>query len=225
LARQVFEAFDGSFAPGVGAIAIGNPVRRAIFDCTQRPPDALLDSDRPIRLLVLGGSQGALVLNQTVPAALARIPESARPVVRHQAGRSLDQAQRGYTESGIAANCVRFIEDMAEAYAWADIVVARAGALTLSELAAAGVGAILVPYPHAIDDHQSRNAAHFVSAGAAVVVPQAELDAGRLATELNRLLSDRVKIVDMGVRCRALMHVDAAEQLADACVSLAGGQR
>jgi UDP-N-acetylglucosamine--N-acetylmuramyl-(pentapeptide) pyrophosphoryl-undecaprenol N-acetylglucosamine transferase len=225
LANRVFEAFSGSFAPDVGAIAIGNPVRRSIVNCADAESNSLVASDRPIQLLVLGGSQGALVLNQTVPAALARIPVAGRPVVRHQAGRGLEQANRSYAEADVAGNCVRFIDDMAEAYAWADIVIARAGALTLSELAAAGVGAILVPYPHAIDDHQSKNAEHFVRAGAAVVVRQDELIAERLATELNRILADRAAIVDMGVRCHALMRVDAAEQLADACMNLAGGRR
>jgi UDP-N-acetylglucosamine--N-acetylmuramyl-(pentapeptide) pyrophosphoryl-undecaprenol N-acetylglucosamine transferase len=225
MANRVFEAFTGSFAPGVGAIAIGNPVRRSIVNRRKSESSSLLASDRPIRLLVLGGSQGALVLNKTVPAALARIPAANRPVVRHQAGRSLDQAIDSYAEAAVEAGCVGFIDDMAEAYDWADIVIARAGALTLSELAAAGVGALLVPYPHAIDDHQSKNAEHFVRAGAAVVVRQDELNAERLATELNRILADRAAIVDMGVRCHALMRVDAAEQLADACMNLAGGRR
>lgn len=225
LADRVFEGFSGSFAPGVDAIAIGNPVRRSIFNRVSSEPNSLIDSKRPIQLLVLGGSQGALVLNQTVPAALARIPADRRPVVRHQAGRSLDLAIASYADAGIEANCIRFIDDMAEAYDWADIVIARAGALTLSELAAAGVGAVLVPYPHAIDDHQNRNAQHFVAAGAAVVVQQDELNAERLATELDRILVDRAAIADMGMRCRRLMRADAAEQLADACITLAGGRR
>lgn len=225
LASRVFEAFSGSFAPGVDAATIGNPVRRSIFNRRQSESDSLLATDRPIRLLVLGGSQGALILNQTVPAALATIPAARRPIVRHQAGRSLDQATSSYAAADVDANCIAFIEDMAEAYGWADIVIARAGALTLSELAAAGVGAILVPYPHAIDDHQSKNAQHFEEAGAAVIVRQDELDAQRLATELDRLIADRAAIAAMGVHCHSLMRVDAAEQLADACMSLAGGRR
>jgi UDP-N-acetylglucosamine--N-acetylmuramyl-(pentapeptide) pyrophosphoryl-undecaprenol N-acetylglucosamine transferase len=224
LADRVYEAFTGSFDRRVGAIEIGNPVRRSIFDRSQSRSNSLTSSDRPVNLLVLGGSQGALVLNRTVPAALARIPAAQRPAVRHQAGRSFEQAEQAYASAGVEADCIRFIDDMAEAYAWADIVIARAGALTLSELAAAGVGAILVPYPYAIDDHQRRNAEHFVAAGAAVIVPENELDATRLADELNRILSDRAAIVDMGHNCQSLMRRDAAEQLADACMSLAGGR-
>jgi UDP-N-acetylglucosamine--N-acetylmuramyl-(pentapeptide) pyrophosphoryl-undecaprenol N-acetylglucosamine transferase len=177
-----------------------------------------------MHLLVLGGSQGALALNQAVPAALARIPPTERPVVRHQAGRSLEQAASAYSEVDIEADCVAFIDDMAAAYSWADIVIARAGALTLSELAAAGVGAILVPFPYAIDDHQRKNAEHFVAVGAAVIVPQDELSPERLAADLGRLLADRGAVVEMGVRCHSLMRRDSAERLADACMSLAGGR-
>jgi UDP-N-acetylglucosamine--N-acetylmuramyl-(pentapeptide) pyrophosphoryl-undecaprenol N-acetylglucosamine transferase len=174
---------------------------------------------------VLGGSQGALALNTAVPRAIAQLPPAGRPEIRHQAGRSLEAAERAYREAGVAAECVGFIDDMAAAYASADIVVARAGALTLSELAAAGVGAILVPYPHAIDDHQARNAEHFAAAGAAIVVPQRELEQTRLARELERLLADPAVMTSMGERCRALMHADAAEKLADACIDLAGERR
>jgi UDP-N-acetylglucosamine--N-acetylmuramyl-(pentapeptide) pyrophosphoryl-undecaprenol N-acetylglucosamine transferase len=224
-ANRVFEAFPGSFAAAAGATAIGNPVRAAIVasgDARQRGQQR---NGAPVHLLVLGGSQGALVLNETVPAAIRALPDSLRPRVRHQAGRSLAQAEQAYRDANVAADCVAFIDDMAAAYAWADIVVARAGALTLAELAAAGVGAVLVPYPYAIDDHQTRNAAHFAEAGAAIVLPQSELDAGRLARELESVLGDADRIAEMGIRCRSLMYADATERLADACIALAGGAR
>jgi UDP-N-acetylglucosamine--N-acetylmuramyl-(pentapeptide) pyrophosphoryl-undecaprenol N-acetylglucosamine transferase len=224
LARRVFEAFPGSFPPRFGADVIGNPVRETIVAAGRRARSRF-GAERPAHLLVLGGSQGALVLNETVPAALATLPESGRPVVRHQAGRSLEAARRSYGDAGVAADCIAFIDDMAEAYAWADIVIARAGALTLSELAAAGVGAILVPYPHAIDDHQMQNAAHFAAAGAAIVLPQRELTAARLAGELGRILADPALAAEMGSRCRGLAHADAALKLADACMDLVGGRR
>ena len=221
-ARRVFEAFAGSFPDGAGAEEIGNPVRDSI-QAVARPADqSLASSDRPLRLLVLGGSQGALILNQTVPAALAEMPPAERPVIRHQAGRSLDEAVAAYGKTNVDADCVAFIDDMAEAYAWADLVIARAGALTLAELAAAGVGAVLVPYPHAIDDHQRKNAEYFQAAGAAVIVPQDEMNSARSAAELKRILSDRGAIADMGLRCHTLMRRDAAERLADACMNLAG---
>jgi UDP-N-acetylglucosamine--N-acetylmuramyl-(pentapeptide) pyrophosphoryl-undecaprenol N-acetylglucosamine transferase len=223
-ASRVFEAFAGSFGDRASAIAIGNPVRRSIIDAARKESSLLVTGERRVHLLILGGSQGALALNQSVPAALARIPEALRPDIRHQAGRSLDQAAAAYRDAGVKAETVAFIDDMAEAYAWADIVIARAGALTLSELAAAGVGAILVPYPHAIDDHQTRNAEHFVAVGAARIIPQNELDAERLSQELGSLCGDRAAIVEMGERCHSLARPDAAEQLADACMQLAGGR-
>jgi UDP-N-acetylglucosamine--N-acetylmuramyl-(pentapeptide) pyrophosphoryl-undecaprenol N-acetylglucosamine transferase len=222
-ADRIFEAFAGSF-PANGRVAeIGNPVRASILERAHSAVAELETSGRPARLLVLGGSQGALALNEAVPAALGRIPESERPVVRHQAGRSLDAAESAYRQAGVEAQCAAFIEDMAEAYTWADIVIARAGALTLSEIAAAGVGAILVPYPHAIDDHQRRNAEHFAAAGAAIVLTQSELEPLRLATLLRGLLGDRQRLVEMGSRSHELKRADAAERLADACMDLAGG--
>jgi len=253
LATRVFEAFPGSFAAAAGAVPIGNPVRSAIVAAGQArqarggergPQTAGQDASRagqpahtdgplaqsaapaaakPAHLLVLGGSQGALVLNQTVPPALAALPAAARPLVRHQAGRSLEQAETAYRAAGIEADCVAFIDDMAAAYAWADLVVARAGALTLAELAAAGVGAVLVPFPHAIDDHQTANARHFAAAGAAVVLPQTELDAARLAAELATILAEPSRAVAMGERSRSLHGGDAAARLAEACLELAGG--
>lgn len=224
IADRVFEAFAGSFPAGMRATEIGNPVRAAILDGapavrSQAP------ADRRLHVLVLGGSQGALILNQTVPAAAAMIPQDERPVIRHQAGRTLAAASDAYREAGVDAECLEFIDDMAAAYTWADIVIARAGALTLSELAAAGVGAILVPYPYAIDDHQLRNAEHFAAAGAAVVLPQAELAPERLANELGRLNRDRGTLAEMGTRFRSLAHADAAEKLAEACIELSRGRR
>ena len=225
LANQVFEAFPGSFPAKIGARAIGNPVRDSIIACGNASSRRARGSTKPLRLLVLGGSQGALVLNQTVPAALALLPATERPSVRHQAGRSLAEAEAAYSAAGVTADCVAFIDDMAEAYTWADIVIARAGALTLAELAAAGVGAILVPYPHAIVDHQMKNAAFFAAAGAAIVLPQHELDAKRLAGELGRILADPALAAAMAIRSHSLLQADAARQLADACLKLAGERR
>jgi UDP-N-acetylglucosamine--N-acetylmuramyl-(pentapeptide) pyrophosphoryl-undecaprenol N-acetylglucosamine transferase len=221
-ASRVFEAFPGSFPRAAGALTIGNPVRESIV--AAGASRRRMASTSP-HLLVLGGSQGALALNRAVPWALAELPAAERPLVRHQAGRSLDEAEQAYRAAGVTADCAGFIDDMAAAYAWADIVIARAGALTLAELAAAGVGAILVPFPHAVDDHQTRNAEHFVAAGAAIIVPQSELTPAKLAGDLRRLFADPATLAAMGARCHALMHADAAQRLADACIDLAGGAK
>jgi UDP-N-acetylglucosamine--N-acetylmuramyl-(pentapeptide) pyrophosphoryl-undecaprenol N-acetylglucosamine transferase len=223
LATRVFEAFPGSFPAAAGAVQIGNPVRPAIVASGDRRDRAAERADGSVHLLVLGGSQGALVLNETVPAAVAALAPESRPRIRHQAGRSLERALAAYRAAGVEADCVAFIDDMAAAYAWADLVVARAGALTLAELAAAGVGAVLVPFPHAIDDHQTANARYFAAAGAAVLLPQTELGPERLATELKTLFDDRRRIGEMAARSRSLLKADATAALAAACVALAGG--
>jgi UDP-N-acetylglucosamine--N-acetylmuramyl-(pentapeptide) pyrophosphoryl-undecaprenol N-acetylglucosamine transferase len=218
-AARVFEAFPGSFPAGVDAECIGNPVRRSIAALT--PASRRMGSDRRPRLLVLGGSQGARVLNETVPEALARLMPDVRPDVRHQAGREHEQARERYRAAGVDASVEAFIDDMAGAYGWADLVVARAGALTISELAAAGVGAVLVPYPHAIDDHQSRNAEQFAARGAGIVLAERDLSAERLAATLESLLRDPARLASMSDGAAGFARVDAAERLADACVALA----
>ncbi len=178
LARDVLEAFPGSFGSGVRARAIGNPVRQ---DITAIAPPATRFADRSgaIRILVIGGSQGANRLNRMVPPALALVKQSGTiPAidVRHQAGeRWIDNGRESYANAGVRADVRPFIEDMAEAYSWADLVICRSGALTVSELAAAGVGAILVPFPAAVDDHQTHNAQYLVKEGAAVLIARSPL--------------------------------------------------
>jgi UDP-N-acetylglucosamine--N-acetylmuramyl-(pentapeptide) pyrophosphoryl-undecaprenol N-acetylglucosamine transferase len=224
LADRCMMAFPGALPARLHPQLIGNPVRAEIAALPE-PGDRMRGRTGPLRLLVLGGSQGARALNRRLPAAIAALPESIRPEVRHQAGRTLDEAIEAYREAGVSADCIDFIDDVAAAYAWADFVVARAGALTVSELAAAGLGAILVPYPHAIDDHQMKNAEVLQRAEAAVVLPEAELETVRLQQELARILSDRVLVGRMGQRCHALMTGDAALRLADACAELAEAGR
>jgi UDP-N-acetylglucosamine--N-acetylmuramyl-(pentapeptide) pyrophosphoryl-undecaprenol N-acetylglucosamine transferase len=221
VAGEVLAAFPGAFGPGVAARVIGNPVRA---DIAQLPPPSQRFAGRggPIRLLVVGGSLGATRLNGVVPAALAHIARTARePIafdVRHQSGeRWLESAQRAYAEAGVRARLMPYIEDMAEAYAWADLVVCRAGALTISELAAAGVGALLVPYPHAVDDHQTRNGEFLVREGAARLVADRDLTAERLADELMQLCAGRGRLLAMAERARGVARTSAATDLADAC--------
>jgi UDP-N-acetylglucosamine--N-acetylmuramyl-(pentapeptide) pyrophosphoryl-undecaprenol N-acetylglucosamine transferase len=221
LAREVLEAFPGSFGAGIEAHAIGNPVR-ADISAVAPPATRFAARSGAIRLLVLGGSQGATRLNAVVPFALARLADTVVIETRHQAGeRWLEAARQNYASAAVRATVVAFIDDMAGAYAWADLVICRAGALTVSELAAAGVGAILVPFPAAVDDHQSANAAYLVREGAAVLIADRELTVERLAVELTRLCAGRGKVLAMAERARLLARPRAAEELAQACLKFA----
>lgn len=197
---------------------VGNPVRSSI--AALKPPAERFEGRQPpLHLLVVGGSLGAAALNTFVPDGLAMLPEAVRPVVIHQSGeKQIEALRNNYAKAGVEAHCVPFIEDMAEAYAWADIVICRAGALTIAELAAAGVGSILVPFPHAVDDHQTENARFLAKAGAAILLPQAELTAEKLA--LIHTLS-RAQLLQMAERARDLSRPDAAQRVADVCVALA----
>jgi UDP-N-acetylglucosamine--N-acetylmuramyl-(pentapeptide) pyrophosphoryl-undecaprenol N-acetylglucosamine transferase len=197
---------------------VGTPVRDAIG---RVPSPAVRFADRsgPLRLLVVGGSLGAAAINRCVPAALALMPEAARPQVVHQSGaRHVDALRAAYEQAGVAAQCVPFIDDMAGCYAEADIVLCRGGAITVAELAAAGVASIIVPLPGAIADEQSANAKLLVDAGAAFAVAQDELTAGGLAAQLEALT--RARLLAMATAARMLARGDAAERVADACVAL-----
>lgn len=220
IATRVFEAFPGTFPRARRAVPCGNPVRPEIAALTA-PAQRMAGRPGPRRLLVLGGSLGAQVLNETVAPAVATLPEALRPAIRHQAGeRTLPVAEAAYAQTGVEAEVVPFIRDMAEAYAWADLVVCRAGALTVSELAAAGVGAVLVPYPHAVDDHQTGNARHLSDAGAARLMPQTELSPASLARVLEELLGEPERLLSMAEAARALAEPEAARRIADACMEV-----
>jgi UDP-N-acetylglucosamine--N-acetylmuramyl-(pentapeptide) pyrophosphoryl-undecaprenol N-acetylglucosamine transferase len=197
---------------------VGIPVRETI---ARLPAPAARFAGRsgPLRLLVVGGSLGAAAINRCVPEALALMPAAARPQVVHQSGaRHLDALRAAYEEAGVAAQCVPFIEDMAACYAEADVVLCRGGAITVAELAAAGVASIIVPLPGAIADEQSANAKLLVDAGAAFAMAQDELSAGGLAARLGALT--RARLLAMAAAARSLARVDAAERVADACVAL-----
>jgi UDP-N-acetylglucosamine--N-acetylmuramyl-(pentapeptide) pyrophosphoryl-undecaprenol N-acetylglucosamine transferase len=221
LAGRVLCAFPGSFDQRPGVTVVGNPVRQGIAQSAPRPAR---DAQSVPRLLVLGGSQGALALNRLVPGALAAMPVAARPEVWHQAGeKTLADARSAYTAAGIDARLVPFIDDMAAAYRWADLVLCRAGALTVSELALAGVASILVPFPYAVDDHQTGNAAYLKDAGAAFVVAESELSEARLARLLEETLSKPDVLEEMARRARTLARPDATRDVADVCLGLATG--
>jgi UDP-N-acetylglucosamine--N-acetylmuramyl-(pentapeptide) pyrophosphoryl-undecaprenol N-acetylglucosamine transferase len=219
IATQVFEAFPGSFGPQVKAQCIGNPVRAEIA-ALPTPEQRFVGRSGPIRVLVLGGSQGAQRLNALLPQALARIAADARPQVRHQAGeRGLAAAQKAYADSGVPVDLVAFIDDMAQAYAWCDLVICRAGALTITELQAAGLGAVLVPFPAAVDDHQTKNAQVMVGVGAARLVQERDLSADSLSMLINELIRDRGRLLNMARAARRQAITNAAERLADSCVA------
>jgi UDP-N-acetylglucosamine--N-acetylmuramyl-(pentapeptide) pyrophosphoryl-undecaprenol N-acetylglucosamine transferase len=221
LARQVLEAFPGSFGHDVHARVIGNPVRRDI-SAVAPPAERFAGRTGPVRILVIGGSQGATRLNAVVPFALKRVAGWLAFDVRHQAGeRWIDAGRASYAQAGVRADVRPFIEDMSEAYGWADVVICRAGALTVSELAAVGVASILVPFPGSVDDHQAYNAQYLVRAGAAVLIADRELTAERLAEELQRLCAGRGKLLGMAERARLLAKPHAADELAASCLELA----
>lgn len=215
LANKVLAGYQGAFSGD--AEVIGNPVRP---DIAVLPPPEQRMSGRngPLRLLVVGGSLGAQALNETVPRALALLTPDERPEVWHQAGgKMIDTARAIYEQAGVVGRVEPFIDDMAAAYAWADLVICRAGALTVAELAAAGIGSILVPFPHAVDDHQTHNAAVLAEAGAAELIQQTELTAGLLAERLRVLGADRTRVLDMARRARAQARPDAAARVLELC--------
>ncbi|MEO1246485.1 MAG: undecaprenyldiphospho-muramoylpentapeptide beta-N-acetylglucosaminyltransferase [Pseudomonadota bacterium] len=222
LARVVLQAFPGSFSTSVGAATVGNPVRPDIAAIAP-PKERYSKRQGPLHLLVLGGSQGALALNELVPKALARLPASSRPVVRHQCGeRTRERAERAYAGTDTEASIESFIEDMAGAYAWADLVICRAGALTVAEICAAGLPAVFVPYPAAVDDHQTANARLASDSGAAVTVQEHELDDARLAALLAENLRDRASLLRRAEIARSLAHPESLPLIAGHCLKAAG---
>jgi UDP-N-acetylglucosamine--N-acetylmuramyl-(pentapeptide) pyrophosphoryl-undecaprenol N-acetylglucosamine transferase len=216
LATRVLVAFPGTLK---NAEWTGNPVRREIA-AVSPPEERFLNRSGSLKVLVVGGSLGARALNEAVPHAMALIPPSQRPEVTHQAGeKHLALLENAYREAGVSARTLPFIRDMAGAYATADLVICRAGALTVSELATAGVASVLVPFTHAVDDHQTRNARYLADQSAAVLLPQSELTPRRLADLLRGFT--REKLLDMAKRARALGKPDAARIVAEHCMTVA----
>lgn len=217
-ARRVMAGFADSLP---NAEWVGNPVR-AVIASLAPPAQRMTGRTGKPRLLVLGGSLGARALNASIPQALALMPDQLRPDVLHQCGnRGIDEARKAYADAGVEARIVPFIEDMAGTYAWADLAICRAGALTLAELTACGLGAILVPFPYAVDDHQTRNAEALVAAGAAELIQERDLDTKQLAQRLMTLLGDRTTLLVMAEAARTLAKPNAAADIARACVEVA----
>ncbi|MEH6564175.1 MAG: undecaprenyldiphospho-muramoylpentapeptide beta-N-acetylglucosaminyltransferase [Halopseudomonas sp.] len=217
-ARRCCEGFAGSFAADERRRSTGNPVREEIFQV----PELSWNGERPLRLLVLGGSLGAMALNQLLPDALARIAPEQRPQVVHQCGKQhLLLAREAYEAAGVRADVEAFIADMAGAYEWADLVICRAGALTVCELAAAGRPSFLVPLPHAIDDHQSANARYLAERGAAELLPQAELTGALLAEKLTTYMNQPELLRQMAQRAREQASPNATIDVVQACLEVA----
>ncbi len=220
IAKSVLSGFDGAFN-GLGVNPnklkwVGNPVRESFFALHQQ-----VQPHQSLRVLVVGGSLGAKVLNDAVPEALA---EFQGIHVRHQTGagnQALVQQKYAQTAPQIEVVVDEFIHEMADAYGWADLVICRAGALTVAEIAAAGLPAIFVPLPHAVDDHQTKNASVLVKNNAAWLLPQAQLERGELVPLLKQILADKAVLSEMGERAKSQAKIDAVDQVAACCHDLA----
>lgn len=219
IASVVLEAFPGSFAPRLKPLAIGNPVRADIA-ALPAPEARFAEHGVQSQLLVFGGSQGARALNEILPQALKLLTPALRPRVKHQTGeRGLEATRNAYRDAAVDAEVIPFIDDMAEAYAWADFAVCRAGAMTIAELQAAGVGALFVPLPIATDDHQTKNAEVMVRIGAAQLIQERDLTPQRLSGLIAELSADRARVLKMAQASRAARIIDAAERAADCCLA------
>jgi UDP-N-acetylglucosamine--N-acetylmuramyl-(pentapeptide) pyrophosphoryl-undecaprenol N-acetylglucosamine transferase len=218
VADRVFVAFPGTLKKGEWC---GNPVRREIAGMVA-PEARFAARGGPLKVLVVGGSLGAQALNDAVPKSLALLAPAARPHVVHQAGEAhVDALRRTYASAGVEGELVPFIDDIAARYAEADLVICRAGAITVAELSAGGVASVLVPFPHAVDDHQTGNAKFLSERGAAILLPQSDLTPQRLSALLGSL--DRTQLLEMAKKARALGKPGAADFVADQCALMAQG--
>jgi len=217
VADHVLAAFPAAF--GDAAILVGNPVRADIAHLPV-PEARFAGREGALRILVVGGSLGAHALNEVIPQALAKLPAGQRPQVVHQSGvKHIDALKGNYEKAGVAVDARAFIDDMAEMYAWADFVICRSGALTVAEVSAVGLGALMVPFPFAVDDHQTTNAAYLAEAGAALLVKQNELSVEKLVGILSRL--DREQCLDMARKARALGKPEATSNVSVICKEVA----
>jgi UDP-N-acetylglucosamine--N-acetylmuramyl-(pentapeptide) pyrophosphoryl-undecaprenol N-acetylglucosamine transferase len=222
-ASVVLQAFPGVFK---NAETTGNPVRQSICEIKnpqQRFSQRVTAQLGKLRILVIGGSLGAVKLNEIIPLALAEINQDERPEIIHQTGlKNIESARTSYSAAGVEAKVEAFIDDMPAVYEWADLVICRAGAMTVFELAAAGVASILVPYPYAVDDHQTHNAYYLEKTGAAIIRQQDELSTDWLVEVINDFSANREKLLDMAVAARKLAIPGSAKTIANACLSAGG---
>jgi UDP-N-acetylglucosamine--N-acetylmuramyl-(pentapeptide) pyrophosphoryl-undecaprenol N-acetylglucosamine transferase len=217
LARKVLLGFPDAFPLSGKVEVVGNPVRSEIVQMTP-PAERGIGERAPRRWLILGGSLGAQALNDRVPKALATFAVQDRPEVWHQTGdKHFEAAKQAYLAAGVEANVVPFISNMAEAYAWADVVLCRAGALTVAELCAAGLGAVFVPYPHAVDDHQTANASFMVNHQAARCIQQSALTEDCLADIVREFNQSPKTCLAMATAAFALRQPKVVERIIEIC--------
>lgn len=216
-ASRVLAAFPAAF--GARATLVGNPVRADIA-VLPAPEQRFAGRAGALRLLVVGGSLGAQALNDVIPKALALLPLGQRPQVIHQAGvKHIEVLKSNYAQAGVAVDARAFIDGMAAMYAWADFVICRSGALTVAEISAVGLGSLMVPFPFAVDDHQTTNAAYLAEAGAAMVIQQKELSVDKLAKILSGL--SREQCMEMAIKAKSLGRPEATADVAAICMELA----
>jgi UDP-N-acetylglucosamine--N-acetylmuramyl-(pentapeptide) pyrophosphoryl-undecaprenol N-acetylglucosamine transferase len=218
IARRIMQGFPNVLKGGEWC---GNPVRPSIANMPA-PDQRFVGRTGAVNLLVLGGSRGALAINKILPQALALVDAAIRPQVMHQTGKQhCEQTSELYRTAGVEAQVVPFIDQMDEAYSWADFAICRAGALTVAELSCAGLGSILIPFPYAIDDHQTVNGELLVEQGSASIIQQKELTAKMLAEEITTLCSSRSRLLEMAMRARELSKTGAASRVANVCMEVA----
>lgn len=222
VATVVLEAFPNTFHTDRLPLCTGNPVRQDIV-MLSAPAVRYANRKGGLNILVLGGSQGARVLNEIVPEALKILPAGLRPNIWHQVGRAspAEDIADAYSKLEIDARVDLFIENMAEAYAWSDLVIARSGAMTVAEISVAGIASILIPFPHAVDDHQTANARYLADAGAAVLIQQAELSVECLSDLISALSVDRARVINMAQQAHTLGKPAATDAVVNQCLIIA----
>ncbi len=221
IANKVLCAFPNTFLPATNAEVVGNPIRQELIELGQK--EKVCD-DEALKVLVVGGSLGAKIFNDVMPDVVGQLSQQHSITVWHQVGKGNQPTVNShYQDKGQAANVnvAEFIDDMEAAYRWADVVVCRSGALTVSELAAVGRASILVPYPHAVDDHQTINASVLVEAGAAILLPQTIVNADNLAEKLTLFAEKRHVVLEMAQQARSVAVLDATQRVAGICAELA----
>jgi len=218
VATRVLEGFPNSFKASQHALWVGNPVRESI-EILPEPQQRLAKHKGAVHILVLGGSLGAKSLNSLLPQAFSSIKQTIE--IKHQCGvKHNEDCKQNYKNADVDAEVLAFIENMAEVYAWADLVICRAGALTIAEISAAGIGSLLVPYPYAVDDHQTRNASALVEAGAASLLQEKDITVELLAQEVCRLVTDKAVLMTMARKARNLAKTGTAKQIASICLEM-----
>lgn len=220
IAQHVMQAYPETFKHRWQPILTGNPIRKDILTIAS-PEKRMPRGKDGIQILIIGGSQGALAINEIVPAAIKLIPEPHKISIWHQCGQQLiENCKNAYVNLGCNARVDAFIHDMVSAYEWADLVICRAGALTVAELTAVGVASILIPYPYAVDDHQTHNAKYLVANQAAILMPQGNLTATDLANQLISFINEPHKLLMMAQAARKLRMGEATKKVASYCLGV-----